>query len=150
MNNNSHAMPAVPKQDKFVIELPDYSVPSFISGATKEYVGSKEDIDTISRGSENIIAKSVFVLAENCYSQRKIDMEFINTYGFDHSIKADELNVSVLYLKTAGSICVALKLKSRIWLSVSISNTIIVLNLQWVILTSFMWMATGFAHVFIR
>lgn len=99
MNNNSHAMPAVPKQDKFVIELPDYSVLSFISGATKEYVGSKEDIDTISRGSENIIAKSVFVLAENCYSQRKIDMEFINTYGFDHSIKADELNVSVLYLK---------------------------------------------------
>lgn len=114
MNNNSHAMPAVPKQDKFVIELPDYSVPSFISGATKEYVGSKEDIDTISRGSENIIAKSVFVLAENCYSQRKIDMEFINTYGFDHSIKADELNVSVLYLKNGGQYlrCIKAQIKN--------------------------------------
>ena len=100
MINNSHVMPATPKQDKYIIKLPDFSVPGFISGAIKEYVGSKEDIDMISRGSENTIAKSVFVLAENSYSQRKINMEFINTYGFDHSITADELKASVLYLKT--------------------------------------------------
>lgn len=114
MINNSHAMPTALSQDKFIIELPDYSVPGFISGATKEYVGSKEDIDTISRGSENTIVKSVFVLAENSYSQRKVDMEFINTYGFDHSIKADEIKVSVLYVRSGGRYlrCIKVQIKN--------------------------------------
>ena len=98
MNKKDKAGSKIYNQNKYMIELPDYSVPGFISGATTKYIGSKEDIEAIANKTEAPKAKSVFVLAESNYNRFNIEMEFINTYGFDHSIKADELKASILHL----------------------------------------------------
>lgn len=85
------------KQDLFIINLPDYSVPPIVSGATKEYVSAKEYINKVVQNTELIIAKEGVVIAERTYRRLATEMTFINTYGFDHTIKTDEIEASILY-----------------------------------------------------
>ena len=55
------------KQELYIVSLPDYSVPPIISGATKEYIGTKEDIDDVIQDGEVVIAKQGVVLSETTY-----------------------------------------------------------------------------------
>lgn len=81
----------------YSINLPDYSVPPIVSGATKEYIGTKEDINKVVQDTEIVIAKEGTVIAEQTYHNLKTEMIFINTYGFDHTIKADKIEALILY-----------------------------------------------------
>ena len=86
-------------QDMYIVELSDYSAPAMISGATKEYVGNKADIERIVNNSGPLVAKEVRILAEVDHSYYDVETSFRNVFGFDHSIKVEELKVRVLYLQ---------------------------------------------------
>lgn len=85
------------KQELYIISLPDYSVPPMVSGGTKEYVGTKEDINRVIQDDEVVIAKEGTVLSETTYHCVGLEHIFVNTYGFDHTIKADKIEASILY-----------------------------------------------------
>ena len=55
------------KQELYIVSLPDYSVSPIISGATKEYIGTKEDIADVIQDGEVVIAKQGVVLSETTY-----------------------------------------------------------------------------------
>lgn len=78
------------KQELYIVSLPDYSVPPIISCATKEYVGTKEDIDDVIQNGEVVIAKQGVVLSETTYCCLAAEHTFINTYGFDYTIKTEK------------------------------------------------------------
>ena len=44
-------------QELYIIRLPDYSVPAMVSGGSKEYVGTKEEINKVIQEDEVIIAQ---------------------------------------------------------------------------------------------
>ena len=86
-------------QDMYIIELPDYSAPAMISGVTKEYAGTKADIERIVNNSGPLVAKEVRILVEVYHSYHDVETGFRNVFGFDHNIKVEELRVKVLYLQ---------------------------------------------------
>ena len=55
------------KQELYIVSLPDYSVSPIISGATKKYHATKEDIDDVIQDGEVVIAKQGVVLSETTY-----------------------------------------------------------------------------------
>lgn len=81
----------------YSISLPDYSVPPIVSGATKEYVGAKEDINKVVHNDEAVLTKEGVVIAEKTFHCLAAEMTFINTYGFDHTIKTDKIEALILY-----------------------------------------------------
>lgn len=78
------------KQELYIVSLPDYSVSPIISGATKEYIGTKEDIDDVIQDGEVVIAKQGVVLSETTYYCLAAEHTFINTYRFDYTIKTEK------------------------------------------------------------
>lgn len=84
-------------QELYIISLPDYSVPPIVSGVTKEYVGTKEEINKAIQEDEVIIARKGTILFETTYQCFATEHTFINTYGFDHTIKTDKIEASILY-----------------------------------------------------
>lgn len=102
------------KQELYIISLPDYSVPPMVSGGTKGYVGTKEDINKVVQNDEVIIAKEGTVLSETPYKCLPTEYIFINTYGFDHTIKANKIEASILYFYDGKKYmrCVKAKMKN--------------------------------------
>ena len=85
------------KQELYIVSLPDYSFSPIISGATKEYIGTKEDIDDVIQDGEVVIAKQGVVLSETTYYCLAAEHTFINTYGFDYTIKAKKTEAAIVY-----------------------------------------------------
>ena len=85
------------KQELYIVSLPDYSVSPIISCATKEYVGTKEDIDDVIQNGEVVIAKQGVVLSETTYCCLAAEHTFINTYGFDYTIKTEKTEAAIVY-----------------------------------------------------
>ena len=85
------------KQELYIVSLPDYSVSPIISGATKEYIGTKEDIDDVIQDGEVVIAKQGVVLSETTYYCLAAEHTFINTYGFDYTIKTEKTEAEIVY-----------------------------------------------------
>ena len=85
------------KQELYIVSLPDYSVPPIISGVTKEYIGTKEDIDDVIQNGEVVIAKQGVVLSETTYYCLAAEHTFINTYGFDYTIKTEKTEAAIVY-----------------------------------------------------
>ena len=84
-------------QELYIIRLPDYSVPAMVSGGSKEYVGTKEEINKVIQEDEVIIAQEGTILFETTYQYFATEHTFINAFGFDHTIKTDEIDASILY-----------------------------------------------------
>lgn len=85
------------KQELYIVSLPDYYVSPIISGATKEYIGTKEDIDDVIQDGEVVIAKQGVVLSETTYYCLAAEHTFINTYGFDYTIKTEKTEAEIVY-----------------------------------------------------
>lgn len=84
-------------QELYIISLPDYSVSPIVSGVTKEYVGTKEEINKVIQDDEVIIAQEGTILFETTYQYFAKEHTFVNAFGFDHTIKTDEIEASILY-----------------------------------------------------
>ena len=80
-----------------IIRLPDYSIPPIVSGGTKEYIGTKEDIKKVVPNHDDKNMDESVILAEATYYLFDTEHIFINTYGFDHNIKADKIKASIIH-----------------------------------------------------
>lgn len=85
------------KQELYIVSLPDYSVSPIISGATKEYIGTKEDIADVIQDGEVVIVKQGVVLSDTTYYCLAAEHTFINTYGFDYTIKTEKTEAVIVY-----------------------------------------------------
>lgn len=81
-----------------VIRLPDYSIPPIVSGGTKEYVGTKEDIKKVVPNHDIKNTDECVIHAEATCHHFATEHIFINTYGFDHTIKADKIKTSIIHI----------------------------------------------------
>lgn len=102
------------KQELYIVSLPDYSVSPIISGATKEYIGTKEDIDDVIQDGEVVIAKQGVVLSETTYYCLAAEHTFINTYGFDYTIKTEKTEAVIVYQHPKALLAVVLTLPAKL------------------------------------
>lgn len=81
-----------------IIRLPDYSIPPIVSGGTKKYIGTKEDIKKVVPNHDIKNTDECFILAEETCYHLATEHTFINTYGFDHTINADKIEASIIHI----------------------------------------------------
>ena len=81
-----------------IIRLPDYSIPPIVSGGTKKYIGTKEDIKKVVPNHDIKNTDECFILAEATCYHLATEHTFINTYGFDHTINDDKIEASIIHI----------------------------------------------------